>query len=93
MFTGVRQSPPLRFRCQVGHAFTREALDEHQEHALDEAMRVALRIVEERAVLTEKLAQRALRTGMRLSAGDYGGRAEEARKHADVLREAIHKYG
>ena len=93
VFTEIRQAPPLRFRCQVGHAYTGEALDERQQAGLDDAMRVALRIVEERAVLADKMARQAHRTGMRLSAADYDKRAAEARRHADVLREAIRKYG
>jgi len=93
VLTELRRSSPLRFRCQVGHAFTGEALNEHEETALDEAMRVALRIVEERATLTDKMARQAHRTGMRLSAADLDARAAEARKHALVLREAIRKYG
>ena len=93
VLTELRRSSPLRFRCQVGHALTGEALNEHEETALGEAMQVALRIVEERATLTDKMARQAHRTGMRLSATDLDARAAEARKHALVLREAIRKYG
>lgn len=89
----IRQLPPLRFRCQVGHAFTGEAIVNDHDAALDEAMRVALRLVEERAALTDKMARQAHRNGMRLSAADYDERAAEAHRQAEVLREAIRKYG
>ena len=59
---------PLRFRCQVGHAYTAEALSTRQEDSVDEAMRVALRIVEERATLTKKMAEEARRGGFNHSA-------------------------
>jgi len=45
----LKMGQPLRFRCQVGHAFAADALAREQEGQVDEAMRVALRIIEERA--------------------------------------------
>ena len=42
----LEMGQPLRFRCQVGHAYTAEALAREQEGQVDEAMRVALRIIE-----------------------------------------------
>jgi hypothetical protein len=43
----IKHGSPLRFRCQVEHAFTAEVLAADQEGSLDEAVRMALRIVEE----------------------------------------------
>ena len=79
---------PLRFRCQVGHAFTAEILAQEQEGSLDEAMRVALRIVEERANLVDRLAGESQNAGRSHSAKDFARKAEELRQHADVLRRA-----
>ena len=89
----VRQSPPLRFRCQVGHAYTAEALDSQFEGSVDEALRVALRIVEERTVLTEKMAEEARRGRLRYSAESFERKANESRQHVETLREAIRKFG
>jgi two-component system, chemotaxis family, protein-glutamate methylesterase/glutaminase len=85
----MRRSPPLRFRCQVGHGYTAETLAAEQEGTLDEAMRVALRIVEERASLTERMAEDARKAGMRYSAHSYETKAKESRRHIEVLRDAI----
>ncbi|GAA3065206.1 chemotaxis protein CheB [Rhizobium viscosum] len=85
----VRRTPPLRFRCQVGHAYTAEALATKQEGAADEAVRVALRIMEERATLTEKMAAEARGSGHDIAAASYEKRASESRAYADVLRDAI----
>lgn len=82
------RQPPLRFRCQTGHAYTAGALADHQEQAVDEAVRVALRIVEERAVLVEKLAEEARSLGRTASARQHARRAEEYRRHAEQLRDA-----
>ena len=87
----MRRSPPLRFRCQVGHGYTAEALRSEQESSVDEALRVALRIVEERATLTEKMAREAHDDGLRLSAASLEKRAKESRDHVETLRQAIRK--
>jgi two-component system, chemotaxis family, protein-glutamate methylesterase/glutaminase len=87
----VRRRSPLRFRCQVGHAFTAEALAEEQEGTVDEALRVALRIVEERAVLTRKMAEEARQTGHRLSAASFEKRAEESASQVEIIRQALRK--
>ena len=85
----VRRSPPLRFRCQVGHAYTAEALQVEQEGSVDEALRVALRIVEERAVLAHKMAEDARRSGLRHSAASFERRSAESRDHVETLRAAL----
>jgi two-component system, chemotaxis family, protein-glutamate methylesterase/glutaminase len=82
----TKGSGPLRFRCQVGHAFTGQVLDTQQENAVDEALRVALRIVEERAELLRRLCQKAGETGL---AARYAIRADEYRAHAQTIRRAI----
>jgi two-component system chemotaxis response regulator CheB len=87
----IRRSPVLRFRCQVGHAYTAEALGSEQEGSVDEAMRVALRIVEERAVLTQKMAEEARRGGLRHSAASFERTSAESRGHVETLRDALLK--
>jgi two-component system chemotaxis response regulator CheB len=87
----VRRGPPLRFRCQVGHSYTAETLENEKEGSVDEALRVALRIMEERAVLTEKMAEDARRSGRAAAAGSYDERVNESRSYADILRRAIDK--
>lgn len=82
------KQPPLRFRCQVGHAYSAEALADQHESSLDEAVRVALRIVEERAVLTERMARDADKSGRTRSQEEYLGKAAELRRSAEVLRSA-----
>ena len=85
----MRRGPPLRFRCQVGHGYTAESLATQQEDSVDEAMRVALRIVEERATLTKKMADEARRGGLRLSADSYESTSRQSRRHVETLREAL----
>jgi two-component system chemotaxis response regulator CheB len=85
----IKRWPPLRFRCQVGHSYTAEALETEKETTVDEAIRVALRIVEERAVLTQKMADDARQAGRESAAASYEKRMDESRAYAATLRQAI----
>jgi two-component system chemotaxis response regulator CheB len=60
-----------------------------KEDTVDEAIRVALRIMEERAVLTQKMADDARRSGRGAAAASYAQRVRESRAYADILRQAI----
>lgn len=83
----VRGSQPLRFRCQIGHAYTAEVLAGRGEE-VDEAIRVAMRVMEERVTLVERMAHDARRSGRSAVAELYEGRATEYRRYAMTLREA-----
>lgn len=83
----VRCEHPLRFRCQIGHAYTAEVLAARSDE-VGEAMRIALRIMEERVTLVTRMAQEARSTGRNVVAELYERRAEEYGRYAAVLREA-----
>jgi two-component system, chemotaxis family, protein-glutamate methylesterase/glutaminase len=85
----IKRWPPLRFRCQVGHACTGEALETEKEGAVDEAIRVALRIMVERTVLTQKMADDARRSGRGAAAASYEQRVSKSRAYATTLQQAI----
>jgi two-component system, chemotaxis family, protein-glutamate methylesterase/glutaminase len=79
---------PLRYRCQIGHAFTAEALVEAQQQSVDEAVRVAMRIMEERAELVTRMARDARAQGRTAVAELYEARAKEYEAYAATLRRA-----
>lgn len=83
----VRDEEPLRFRCQTGHAYTAEVLANRREE-VDEAMRIALRIMEERVTLVRRTAEDARRTGRNAVADLYQERVREYSGYADTLRAA-----
>jgi two-component system chemotaxis response regulator CheB len=85
----IEAGHPLRFRCQVGHAYTGQALMRRQEGRVDEAMRVALRIIEERAELVSRMKDDATKAGRSGMALMYDERAREYREYAESLREAV----
>ncbi|PZM16446.1 chemotaxis protein CheB [Rhizobium tubonense] len=86
----IRRSP-LRFRCQVGHGYTAEALAHEQEGSVDEAVRMAVRVIGERAVLMEKMTFDAMQAGRTAAAATFEERAQEYRRSASVLMDAALK--
>lgn len=87
----VKQARPMRFRCQVGHAFSADVLAKEQEGRVDEALRVALRIIEERAELVQRMAADGRRSGRPAVAEMYEARALEYREYADMIRRVVLK--
>ncbi len=87
----MKKSPPLRFRCQVGHGYTAETLATEQETSVDEALRVALRIAEERATLTKKMAKEAHLNGLRHSAISLERTSAQSKEHVETLRNALRR--
>jgi two-component system chemotaxis response regulator CheB len=59
------------------------------ESQVDEAIRIALRIMEERAELVSRMARDAEELGRSITADLYARRAEEYRVHAEILRQAV----
>lgn len=78
---------PLRYRCQVGHAYTARQIVSHMG-PVDEAIRVAMRVIEERVTLVERMAVDARQAGRPAVAELYEGRALEYRGYATTLRDA-----
>ncbi|HEU4977303.1 MAG TPA: chemotaxis protein CheB [Solirubrobacteraceae bacterium] len=68
----------LRFRCSVGHAFSPESLESAQAAALESALWAAVRSLEDRADLLERMAKRH---------GTDRHRAERLRQEARVALE------
>ena len=89
MLSTIRGAKPLRFRCQVGHALTADIVAKEQENAVDEALRIALRVIEERAELVQRMAEDGRRSGRPAVAEMYDARALEYREYADKIRRAV----
>jgi two-component system chemotaxis response regulator CheB len=79
---------PLRFRCQTGHAFAAETALAAQQKHLEDALVVALRIVEERLALVRRMAREARAAGRNAVAELNEARLEEYARYAEVLRQA-----
>ncbi|WP_199506094.1 chemotaxis protein CheB [Geodermatophilus sp. TF02-6] len=80
-----------RYRCRVGHAWSPEALAEEQSQALEGALWMALRGLEERAALSMRMGRRAEEHGNRHSALRFQRRHDEAQQAAALLRGLLHR--
>lgn len=85
----IREGEPLRYRCQVGHAYTAKTLADGQAERLEEALWSALRMLEERAKLDRRIVEDARRRAITEIIGHFESRALEAEQNAEVIREIL----
>jgi two-component system chemotaxis response regulator CheB len=78
-----------RYRCQVGHAWTAEALLAAQGSAFERALWMALRSLDEKAALFRRMAARARARGSERTAERYDQQVEETRDAAQVIRQQL----
>ena len=85
----LQEGELIRFRCRVGHALSAETLLAEQFDAMEAALWTALRALEERAALSRRLATRAIERNHSLTAAQFTAQAQEAEKHAALVRQAL----
>ena len=78
-----------RYRCRVGHAWSPEALAAEQSEALEGALWMALRGLEERAALSLRMGQRAQERGHVHTAHTFRQRHDEAQQAALLIRQLL----
>lgn len=81
----------VRFRCRTGHAYSVGALLAQQTEAQEEALWNALRALEEKATLSERLAKRAGDRQQHISARRFSEQAQAARQRAELVRQLLLK--
>ncbi|HEU0101136.1 MAG TPA: chemotaxis protein CheB [Mycobacteriales bacterium] len=79
----------MRFRCRTGHAWTSQSLAAQQEEQVEEALWIALRVLEERADLSRRLAGEAKESSRDWSSVHFSRRAEEADRSAALIRRVL----
>lgn len=85
----VQENKLVRYACHVGHSYTEESLQAGQSEALEEALWVAVRALEERASFAQRLASRAVTQGHNKIAEKFEKQADEAKHNADLVRQII----
>ena len=87
----MQEGELLRFRCQVGHAYTVESMMADQSEALERALWAALRALEERADLSRRLAGRAREYQHSRVASRFDESAHETEEQASLIRQILLK--
>jgi two-component system, chemotaxis family, protein-glutamate methylesterase/glutaminase len=85
----IRDGGLERYRCRVGHGWSPESLLTQQSEALEAALWVALRSLEERAALARRLAEPARRRGHSITATRFEEQAAEAQQAARLVRDLL----
>jgi two-component system chemotaxis response regulator CheB len=77
------------FECHIGHRFAAQNFDDAQFHQLEQALEIALRMLNERTEMSRRLAEAARGRGQPLSAEHWERAMQEAHQRAEVLRRFI----
>jgi two-component system chemotaxis response regulator CheB len=84
----AREGNVVSYGCAAGHRWSPQALLEQQTDAVERALWLAIRSLDERSRLTEGLAESARQRGHALTAARFQDASKEARLAADVIRNA-----
>jgi len=85
----IQDRPAPRFRCRIGHAWTAQTLLDEQSDALEGALWMALRSLEEKAALSHRLAISAQERGSDVRAVRYAEIASETHEASRTIRGLI----
>src|SRR5262249_13368920 len=85
----VQEGKMLRYACRVGHSFSVESMLQDQSDSAERAVWAALRALEERADLSQRMAHRSRIGGLHHLANRYTELAASARQDAAVLRRML----
>ena len=87
----VHDGELLRFRCRVGHAYSVDSVIAAQSEEAERALWIALKIIEEQAAMSRRLAGRARERGHDLLARDFEAKVHDAEQRAMALQQILWK--
>lgn len=80
-----------RYRCHVGHTYTDEVMSMALDENLRRALAGALRALEERLSLAQKIYAQAKKAGHRLLAENWSEKMRECEKELGVVRASVRR--
>jgi two-component system chemotaxis response regulator CheB len=88
----VKDGNRIRFRCHTGHAYSPDSLMAEMNDAVESGLWIALRSVQESALLMKQLAEHAAREHGEAQAERLRAAADKVMKRAELVREALHDH-
>jgi two-component system chemotaxis response regulator CheB len=85
----LREGQLVRYRCQVGHAFSAESLFAEQSDNIEAVLWAALRALEEKADLARRIAKGAREQNRQHIAARFEVRSKEAEENVEQLRRIL----
>jgi two-component system chemotaxis response regulator CheB len=83
------ESGVMLWECRVGHRYSPETLADAQGENVEAALWAAVRILEDRSRLLERMGDQFERSGQNRSARSFRRRAQSAREQARIVRSAL----
>jgi two-component system chemotaxis response regulator CheB len=81
------------FTCSVGHSYSIDSLSAAQDERLEDSLWTAIRALEDRIVLLDRLAARARDSGAPNSERHFRDRAADLTEKVSVIRQAVQRVG
>ncbi len=79
----------VRYRCHVGHAYTAELMSIALDESLTRALASALRALDERVALAERMRRQANESGRTHAAESWAQKGREFEREASVIRDSV----
>jgi two-component system chemotaxis response regulator CheB len=87
----INEADLVRYRCHVGHAYTAELMSIALDDNLRRALGSALRALDERIALAERLRKQESQAGRARMADSWERKAREFEQEANVIRHSIRR--
>lgn len=85
----VNNESVKRYRCQIGHSYTQENLIVSQNDNLEATLWIALRMMEERRTLMNRISEDETKKGLLRMASIYKQRATDLEQHIGKLKDLL----
>ena len=85
----IRHGAVSNYRCLVGHSFSPEALIAEEGEALERALWIAVKTLEERSTILRRMSNRAREMEQVYSCQSFEEKAKEAERDARVIKKIL----
>jgi len=84
-----KENGPDRYRCHIGHSYSEGDLEHKQVKIMENTLWIALRIMEERKTLLNKMEIDHSKRGLASISASYRTKKDEIQIHIDRLKEVV----